>query len=308
MEIYSQQIVDNIKHEPEEHYMLIMPAHPEKTPTDVVHQGNARNPQIYLIAFDRNWKNPAKLFERYFVCGNCDFVTKCSKELKGHGPKCDETKFIHKSSCQCTGCSKNFELFLQKNSTEIFHDGCFQLGCYMLNENGTYTRKEIDFDVQYRNEKKRISPETDTILLANSRITYEAEMDDGISVEPASFSSLTPQSDIRFYSSVGTNHTPVRRRGRPRKSQRDWEAELARCTDNRRLKRIKNNVCSAKCRDGRKTRIQKLEIEMTELKEKNKALKCEYISDKIEVRELKNKILLSRRNQWRLISSEIVTS
>lgn len=78
MKNYSQEIVDNIKQEPERHYVLILPADP--LPKQKL--------QIKLNKFDRKWMKKSELFASYFFCAKCKYTTRRPNHLKRHLSRC----------------------------------------------------------------------------------------------------------------------------------------------------------------------------------------------------------------------------
>lgn len=104
---YSQDIVGNIKHEPEEHFVLFLPAcvEPSSSSSDnlnqneiidnttheserdylLINSAERKQEEISILTetrelfissskFDEQGKVEAKLWAEYFVCGKCDFV------------------------------------------------------------------------------------------------------------------------------------------------------------------------------------------------------------------------------------------
>src|SRR5690349_3594269 len=82
MEGYSQEIIDNIKPEPE-----------------------IKEVKIVLRKFDRRCKTESKMFETYFACGNCDYATKLKSDLCKHKKSC---KILQKCE-NCFLMSKSIE-------------------------------------------------------------------------------------------------------------------------------------------------------------------------------------------------------
>lgn len=104
MEEYSQAIVDNIKHEPERHFLLILPDYPEATE---IQQQNIkeRNLVIRLKKFDKKWILKAELLESYFTCDKCRYATRKMYKLTRHTR--DSCRLMPENEIQCKRCSNN---------------------------------------------------------------------------------------------------------------------------------------------------------------------------------------------------------
>lgn len=92
MEIFSQEIVDNIKHEPEVHFELILPAVPEH---------KLKRHSIKAKRFDQRWKCKANLFDSFWACDDCQYVTKNQKDQITHQRHCGKI-------FQCDHCLMKF--------------------------------------------------------------------------------------------------------------------------------------------------------------------------------------------------------
>lgn len=172
-------------------------------------------------------------------------------------------------------------------------------GFYFLtpNADGTFGIERIESvniinDVQYDETLA-----TDSVLLpsvptidTNDRSTsfFQAEYHSNVSPQQ-------PSTSYGHNSAIITSSLETRRgRGRPRRSQTDREAELAAAanvsSDHETLKTIRNNVSSAKYRDKKTARQQKIDIEEKELEKKNKDLRRINKRNKKEIKELKRKL------------------
>lgn len=85
MEFYNQEIVDNIKHEEEGQFVVVLtdvlePVLPDNTQSTI----DVRDFRINLKRFDKNWSSNAKLFTSYSACGECLFVSRDKRGLWQH--------------------------------------------------------------------------------------------------------------------------------------------------------------------------------------------------------------------------------
>lgn len=99
MEIFSQEIIDNIKHEPEIHFLLTLPADPEY---------KLKSFSFKIKRFDQRWTYKANWFDLFYACdnyNNCQYVSKKKnlRDFMRHQKNCWNRKTF-----QCDHCEKNF--------------------------------------------------------------------------------------------------------------------------------------------------------------------------------------------------------
>lgn len=107
MEDCSKNIIDNIKHEPERHYVLIIPNAPKNAADEL------KKLQINLTKFDSNCKKKAKMFGSYLIFEKCDFATNDSVDLNKHLLKCKPKR--NRKTNSCTLCNLAFSSRNRKN-------------------------------------------------------------------------------------------------------------------------------------------------------------------------------------------------
>lgn len=106
MEDYAPEIIDNIKHEPERHFVMILLDYQESSDElDEITQETIINSglRVKVRKFNENWKKTKiKLMETFFVCDrvNCDFISIGNSKLKRHYRNCKGNDYT------CSFCDK----------------------------------------------------------------------------------------------------------------------------------------------------------------------------------------------------------
>lgn len=108
METYFPEIIDNIKHEPERHFVVVLLDYQETSNEldETLEQTNATTLseiQVKINKFNAYWSNRnVELFATYFACEKCDFVAKFLCKLKMHSANCKG------NNNKCPFCDKKF--------------------------------------------------------------------------------------------------------------------------------------------------------------------------------------------------------
>lgn len=92
----------NIKEEPAEDYILILP---KPTETEIKTECNPfgiKKCSVDLRLFDARWKRKPRMFWTFYACNRCKFVSQSEKKLKDHKEKCRKTR-------ECEYCGKKFK-------------------------------------------------------------------------------------------------------------------------------------------------------------------------------------------------------
>lgn len=110
MEQNPPEIINNIKHEPERHFLVILPDDPDPVP-------EVRDLVVNLHNFDASWSKSPKMFDSYYYCQKCHFPSRQIGDLKDHLRACKGKK-----TYKCVFCDTQLSCdFCKKRHVERVH-------------------------------------------------------------------------------------------------------------------------------------------------------------------------------------------